>query len=299
MHMPWEDLEVLVAIAEEKSFRAAARRLSLTQPTVSRRVSQLEARVGATLFLRDVEGARLTEEGARLLPAAKQMARFAEEAAQAVGQTPVLSGKISIGYHSDEASAVLLWLASQAQEAFPLVSLRATKSHFEHLQSGEIDLLLAGPTKEDESIVSLGKLTVMRSGYATKNYLRRLERKGEKGKSQPVEWLTPRPSELMSHFSTNDHHLRVGAAALGLGAVILPRIASAGLVEIPKTERDIAPLEIELWAHRAACLISRVRAFAVFVQEVSSCSKELTFTPSKTSPLGEASSAKRIAGNSK
>lgn len=287
MHIPWDDLQVLLAIAEEKSFSAAARRLSLTQPTVSRRVGALEARLGVSLFVRDVEGAGLTEEGARLLPAARQMARFAEEAEQALADTSAVCGKVQVGYQSDEASEVVLWLAGQAREVLPEVTLRASSSNFEHLQKGEIDLLLGGSTREDESIVCLGKLTIQRSGFATKNYLRRVERKGERGKAQPIEWLTPRASDQLTPFSTSDHHLRVRSAEMGLGAVVLPRIAATGLVEIPKSEREFAPLEIQLWAHRAACLLGRVRAVASLIIDAPSCSKEIGFAPSKGAPFAD------------
>lgn len=270
-----------MAIAEGKSFSAAARRLSITQPTVSRRVSALEARLGTALFIRDVEGATLTEEGARLLPAARQMARFAEEAEHAVAQTAVVSGNVQLGYQSDEASEVVLWLAAQVRDSLAEVTLRASAATFEHLQNGEVDLLLGGLTKESDSIVSLGKLTIQRSGYATRSYLRRIDHNGERGKPQQIEWLTPRASDHVTPFSTSDHHLRVRSAEMGLGAVVLPRIVSSGLVEIPKAERDFAPLELQLWENRRASGLSQVRAVASLLMNAPSCSKDIAFTRKK------------------
>lgn len=299
MHIPWEDLELLLAIAEEKSFSAAARRLSLTQPTVSRRVSALEARLGTSLFVRHVEGAGLTEQGARLLPAARQMARFAEEAGKAVAETSTVSGKVLLGYQTDEMSELVLWLAGQTRDALPEVPLRASVSSFEPLQKGEIDLLLGGSTREDDSLVFLGKLTVQRSGYATKSYLRRVERKGEKGKPDPIEWLSPRATDPVAPFSTSDHHLRVRAAEMGLGAVVLPRIASSGLVEIPKPERDFAPLEMHLWANRTAWLLARVRAVASLIASAPTCSKDVVFLPAKGSPLADARGSSGEAAKAK
>src|SRR5690606_7113787 len=74
-----------LAIAETGSFSGAARRLRVTQPTVSRRVAALEELLGRPLFLRDVEGARLTPEGERLLPAAEELARGAAAVQRGVG----------------------------------------------------------------------------------------------------------------------------------------------------------------------------------------------------------------------
>lgn len=293
MHIPWEDLEVLVAIAEEKSFSAAARRLSLTQPTVSRRVSALEERLGAVLFVRDVEGARLTDEGARLLPAAKQMARFAAEAEHAATQPAEASGRVELGYQSDEASEVVLWLAARTREALPEVTLRATPSTREQLKSGAVDLFLGGPLKEDEDILALGKLTAERSGYATRGYLRRLERKGDRSKPMAIEWLSPRASEQTGAFLTGDHHLRVRAAEMGLGAVVLPRALAAGLTEIPRAEREFAPLEVHLAANRAACLLSSVRAVAALFTHAPHSAKDMVVTPAKGSPFADLSKNKR------
>ncbi|MDW5596970.1 LysR family transcriptional regulator [Conexibacter stalactiti] len=60
------DLRLLVAIAEEGSVAAAARRLDYSQPTASQHLSGLEARLGARLVERSARGARPTELGALL-----------------------------------------------------------------------------------------------------------------------------------------------------------------------------------------------------------------------------------------
>ncbi len=46
MHVEWNDLQVLIAVADAGSLSAAAKRLRVTQPTVSRRLAELEAAVG-------------------------------------------------------------------------------------------------------------------------------------------------------------------------------------------------------------------------------------------------------------
>ncbi len=58
---------------------AAARRLRVAQPTVSRRLVELEAQLGEALFLRSVEGAPLAGFGERLLEPARRMAEWATE----------------------------------------------------------------------------------------------------------------------------------------------------------------------------------------------------------------------------
>src|SRR5687767_11433743 len=69
-----ESLELLrsfVALAEERHFTRAAARLRVAQPALSKRIQQLEAELGLTLFDRSRRGAALTAEGAALLASAR------------------------------------------------------------------------------------------------------------------------------------------------------------------------------------------------------------------------------------
>ncbi|OXM52052.1 LysR family transcriptional regulator [Amycolatopsis alba] len=56
-------LEAFLAAAEEGSISRAARLLRVTQPALSRTLSQLEQQVGATLLRRSAKGVELTAEG--------------------------------------------------------------------------------------------------------------------------------------------------------------------------------------------------------------------------------------------
>jgi DNA-binding transcriptional LysR family regulator len=59
----WSDLRVFWAVVELKSFTQAARALGMTQPTVTRRMDDLERRLGAKLLHRDAGALSLTEAG--------------------------------------------------------------------------------------------------------------------------------------------------------------------------------------------------------------------------------------------
>jgi DNA-binding transcriptional LysR family regulator len=60
-------LTYFAAVADAGSFTAAARSLSVSQPTVSAAIGELEAAAGATLFLRARTGVQLTPAGRDLL----------------------------------------------------------------------------------------------------------------------------------------------------------------------------------------------------------------------------------------
>lgn len=70
-----DQLRIFLAVAEEGSFGAAARKMGRAVSAVSYGIAQMEAQLGVKLFAR--EGSRrpvLTEEGKGLLPEAKAVA---------------------------------------------------------------------------------------------------------------------------------------------------------------------------------------------------------------------------------
>ncbi|WP_198670523.1 LysR family transcriptional regulator [Oceanicella sp. SM1341] len=62
-------LPVLVAVAEERNFRAAADRLGVTRSAVSQAIRRMEDQLGTALVLRTTRAVHLTEAGARLVGA--------------------------------------------------------------------------------------------------------------------------------------------------------------------------------------------------------------------------------------
>ena len=72
--MDTHSLTVFMAVADTGSFSAAAERLFLTQPAVSKRIAQLEQQLGTRLFDRVGRRIRLTEAGEALRPRARRPA---------------------------------------------------------------------------------------------------------------------------------------------------------------------------------------------------------------------------------
>jgi DNA-binding transcriptional LysR family regulator len=69
-------VNVFVAAAETLNFTVAARRLHLTQPSVSEHIRSLERHFGAPLFIRAGRRLKLTDAGAALVPLAREMVRL-------------------------------------------------------------------------------------------------------------------------------------------------------------------------------------------------------------------------------
>lgn len=84
--MEFKQLEMLVALAEERSVIRAAAKVFRTQPAVSMALAKLEQELGSSLFHRSrQERLRLTEAGEALCAYARRMLALRDEAAQVVG----------------------------------------------------------------------------------------------------------------------------------------------------------------------------------------------------------------------
>ncbi len=77
--MDIRSLRAFVAVVDSGSFSAAAERLHLSQPAVSKRVSRLEQELGTQLFDRIGAGLPLTPAGKVLLPRARRLLAEAED----------------------------------------------------------------------------------------------------------------------------------------------------------------------------------------------------------------------------
>ena len=69
----WQELSVFVRAAESGSFSQAARELRLSQPSVSRIIGELEARLGVKLLLRTTRRITMTDAGALFLERAREI----------------------------------------------------------------------------------------------------------------------------------------------------------------------------------------------------------------------------------
>ncbi|MHC8386215.1 LysR family transcriptional regulator [Pseudomonas sp. LB3P14] len=90
-------METFVYVVETGSFSAAARRLNIGQPAVSKAIAQLEARLAVRLLLRSTRGLTPTEAGQAFFERSKRAIEEADEADNAArGAASGLSGNLRI-----------------------------------------------------------------------------------------------------------------------------------------------------------------------------------------------------------
>lgn len=76
--LDWDTLRVFRVVAELSSMSAAAARLGESPPTISRKIDDLEAKLGTPVFLRSTRGVELTDIGKQVLRHVHAMAEAAE-----------------------------------------------------------------------------------------------------------------------------------------------------------------------------------------------------------------------------
>ncbi|SLN58761.1 LysR family transcriptional regulator [Roseisalinus antarcticus] len=95
--LDWSLIQVFLAVAEEGSLSAAARRLGTSQPTLGRQVKAVEAALGTPVFRRHAKGLALTEAGAAMVAPARAMREAATRISlAAAGQAERLDGTVRI-----------------------------------------------------------------------------------------------------------------------------------------------------------------------------------------------------------
>ncbi|GEO67742.1 LysR family transcriptional regulator [Levilactobacillus spicheri] len=123
-------LRYFLAVAQERTISRAATTLHLSQPTLSRQLSDLEAELGVRLFTRGSREITLTAAGRYLQERATTITRLVDKTAQNLQTTaPIIRGSLDIGAGESRGMQRLMALISRLQADYPGVTL--------HLHSGD------------------------------------------------------------------------------------------------------------------------------------------------------------------
>jgi DNA-binding transcriptional LysR family regulator len=156
--MDIEQARTFLAIVAHGSFVAAAERLHVTQSTVSARIRQLEADLGAPLFVRNRAGASLTQAGHRFLRHAKTLVLTVEQARHDLGLHGRYRATIRIGARIALWDGFLPrwvdWLRRTACDVAVQSEIGFEEDLMRRMQQGTLDIaLMYTPTQSPELVV--------------------------------------------------------------------------------------------------------------------------------------------------
>jgi DNA-binding transcriptional LysR family regulator len=120
-----DQLRALIAVSEEGSFSAAARKLQRVQSAVSTAMANLETQLGVPLWDRSTKVARLTDQGQAIVAAARKVCTEVDGLRQlATGMVAGLEAQVSLCVDVLFPVTALVDLCKQFRDEFPSVDLR-------------------------------------------------------------------------------------------------------------------------------------------------------------------------------
>ena len=150
----WDNLRVFLALAEEGSLTAAARRLKVSHPTISRRIRALEGELGTRLFDRLPDRHVPTLAATHLLDDVRQMARAAEALERrSAGLNDTHLGTVRISVDETMAEFISRHLM-RLRENHRCIEFEISVAHISaNLSRREADLLIRPVVPDSASLV--------------------------------------------------------------------------------------------------------------------------------------------------
>ncbi len=241
-------LAYFLEIARQKNFTRAAERLRIAQPALSQQMKNLEAELGAALFVRGRKQTLLTAAGEALAPRAEALLAQAEAAKQTVAEVADLRGGRLVVATIPSVSAC--WLPAVIRgfrKAHPQVELRlieeSSEGVAELVKSGQAELgLLQMPVNdrifEHVELLSESFVVLLSRGHplARKRSIRLEALAGEnfifyKGRARDSALAACREAGFEPATACASGQLETIRALVeaGLGIAIVPRLAARDL----------------------------------------------------------------------
>jgi DNA-binding transcriptional LysR family regulator len=164
-------LEAFLTVAEMASVTAAAARLGLTQPGLSRQIQKLEEDVGVLLFARSREGLRLTPAGERFRAYAEDVTnRHRQLVEELCGVATPIAGDLKIAASTTPGEFIVPPLVAEFTNLYPdvdaRVSIADSEGAIEALRARACDVAFVGaeiehaglrfdPIGEDEVLLAV------------------------------------------------------------------------------------------------------------------------------------------------
>lgn len=141
-------IRVIAALAELKLVARVADELKVSQPAISKQISELERIVGAPIVTRDRNRLHLTAIGLRLAEHARQVLNQIDRAAFDIeAMSSGVTGSITVGVVASVAPIILPDAISLLKRSAPETSVAIVEGHFVSLfpeiEAGRMDLLIA------------------------------------------------------------------------------------------------------------------------------------------------------------
>jgi DNA-binding transcriptional LysR family regulator len=276
--LDWNQLRAFLETAETGSLSAAARKLGLTQPTLSRQVAAIEQRLGVTLFERVGKALVLTSTGLDLLEHARTMGSAAEELAlTATGRSQAVAGMVSISASDAVAAYLLPRILHHVRQAAPRIVVEVVSSNaLSDLRRREADIAIRHVSPAEPDLIARRLREATAGFYASEAWVAvhghprtadeavahdfiGADRSGRFLEHLRAHGLPLTPSNFPLYSDNSVTSWALVRSGLGIGAMMddVARL-TPGVVRVLD---DVAPIRFPIWlvTHRELRTARRIR----------------------------------------
>lgn len=274
----WNQLKAFLETAETGSLSAAARKLGLTQPTLSRQVAAIEKQLGVTLFERVGKTMEITASGKLLLDHAKAMGAAAEELRlAATGQAQGADGLVTVSATEVLAAYLLPPVMLRLRDEAPGIVVEIVSSDVvSDLRRREADIALRHVPPEQPDLISRRLRDAEAGFYASRAWVQKhghprtaaeASRHGFVGSDRAGRYLAfmrghgleLQESQFTCYAENTLPHWSLVRQGLGIGAM-MDDIA-AHMPEVVRVLDEVPPIRFPIWlvTHRELRTARRIR----------------------------------------
>ena len=260
----WDNYRYLLALERARSFSGAARELGVSQPTVSRRMFELEAALGVPLLERLPEGVRFTAAGAKLCEGARLLERHATQlelnARDGLEQD---YARVRLTASEGVCFAFLTQLIARFRDEKPDIAVDLLISNRPaDIMRREADIAIRLGDPKDDNLVGRTIATARFGLYGHDGYLARfgvplsaadlsghhvIESTGAIAQLPQAIWLREHAPHARVGYSSNSIVNQLRALSFGMGLLAIPTYLAEDLVEIRRVLADSFSLTTDVW----------------------------------------------------
>ena len=283
--MNWDDLKIFLAVSRTRSLSAAGRALGVSQPTVSRRLAAMEARLGVRLFDRTAGGYELSGAGADILETVRHVEDELNTIERTVfGKDRRLTGPLRVTCTEVLANLYLAPHLAGFLKEHPAIDLSVVCT-FQHLNLSrrEADVAIWVSAQPTDTLVGRRLADVALAVYAARDH-------AGQGVSESLDWIGWQdeaynrlmiagtfPGVRIRHRVDDLQTMRAMTRA-GLGLAVLPCYMADPDQDLARASpHPLAGQNLGLWllTHPDVRRVARVRAFIDFITRTIQSDRDL------------------------
>lgn len=262
----WDDLRFVLAVAEEGSVSAAARRLRVNHATVLRRVAAYEEAAGISLFGKTARGYAVPAAMDRVIEAAREVDRAVQAVGRALrGTQAPLAGEVRVTSTDSLCHCVLAPIVARLRTVSPELRVELMCSN-RHLDLGRTDADIAVRPAVDLPDDLVGEVAAV-LGFGLYR-ARDLETGDWIGLSGPLSrsrvgrWIDATVGSERVVVRADSFVVAREFAAAGMGLAAMPDFLGAEDARLEPVEGILPDLPVDIWvaSHADLAHVPRIAA---------------------------------------